>query len=522
MAPNPMTAVGYAHLVRAYELPARPLAVRAEIDTRLRARTRKREGDREVLVFPLASYRPDDTLSGHLQFALRYEGVNLEVLALLFTSAGRDEITDWLRARPRSQYARRAAFLYEWLTGGPIDAAVPTKAAIVPALDPALQLAKAGGAVSPRYRVLDNLPGTRGFCPLIRRTPMIEAMLAKDLHARAQERLGQYEPALLARAAAFLYLSETHTSFEIEQDKPSPTRARRFADLLRHADRDIDLSEDKLVGLQNAIVDPRFAETSFRHQQNWVGDDLGYRRRVAFVPPKPQDVPSLMEGLAQMAAQAADPRVRMDTVGLAASIAFGFVFIHPFLDGNGRLHRYLIHQVLAVAGFTPHGIILPVSAVILAHLDRYRATLEQFSAPMLARTTYNPDTPTVPAEGNDALYFRYFDATDQAEFLFWVLDRTVEEDLGKEVDYLIGHDLAAKRLNDRLDWPGHSLDTFINVVAQNGWTLSKTKRKAHFDWMTDDEVAAFARVVEEAFAEARGSGTLNHATGRTSPRSTPA
>jgi Fic family protein len=42
------------------------------------------------------------------------------------------------------------------------------------------------------------------------------------------------------------------------------------------------------------------------------------------------------------------------------------VFIHPFLDGNGRLHRYLIREELSVLGFTPKGIVLPVSAFILS------------------------------------------------------------------------------------------------------------------------------------------------------------
>ena len=35
----------------------------------------------------------------------------------------------------------------------------------------------------------------------------------------------------------------------------------------------------------------------------------------------------------------------------AAAVAFGFVYIHPFEDGNGRLHRWRIHHVLARAGF---------------------------------------------------------------------------------------------------------------------------------------------------------------------------
>jgi Fic family protein len=36
-----------------------------------------------------------------------------------------------------------------------------------------------------------------------------------------------------------------------------------------------------------------------------------------------------------------------------------FVYIHPFDDGNGRLHRYLIHHVLSRTRFTPAGLVLP-------------------------------------------------------------------------------------------------------------------------------------------------------------------
>ena len=66
---------------------------------------------------------------------------------------------------------------------------------------------------------------------------------------------------------------------------------------------------------------------------------------------------------------------------------------------------------------SPQGNSTSGSAVILANQEKYVQTLERFSKPLQARTTYNPDAPETPATGNDALYFRYFDATDQASFL---------------------------------------------------------------------------------------------------------
>jgi len=256
-------------------------------------------------------------------------------------------------------------------------------------------------------------------------------------------------------------------------------------------------------------MDPRFHEFTWRNQQNWVGEDHGYHKQIDFVPARAEDVPALMSGLLSLAASSRSwytteenrkNKSQIDPVVLATIIAFGFVFIHPFMDGNGRIHRYLIHEVLTNASFTPGGIILPVSAVILTNLGDYVSVLEDFSKPLRARTNYNPDTPDIPATGNDVVYFRYFDATHQAEFLYQALVRTVEEDLEKEINYLLGFDRAKKSLNSMLDWPGHTLDIFINVVNQNNGTLSKTKRDSHFDWMTDEEIKKAEQAIVEAFS----------------------
>lgn len=496
--------VGYARLIDAYALPARPLLTTAVIDTAVKGRQTHEHADERLLRFE-PKYRPEATVASDLQFALRYEGINLEVLAFLFANAGRPEIEAWLRQQPESAFARRAGYLYEWLSGRPIAASVPVKASYVPVLDERLQCGAADGARNPKFRVIDNLPGRRAFCPIARKTAYLQAMMEKNLKQRTQDTLARYDSDLLRRASAFLYLKETHSSFEVERERPSPDRARRFADLLREAEAGLPLSEKRFVELQHAVVDPRVREFSYRTRQNWVGQDLGYRKKVDFVPPRPEDVRDLMSGLVEFSERLRARPECMDPVAAAASLAFGFVFIHPFMDGNGRLHRYLIHEVLSLTGFTPKGIVLPVSAVILANLDEYVHVLESFSKPLLARTRFNADSQELPASGNDSVYYRYFDATEQTSFLFRALERTVEHDLQREIEFLLGFDAAHTRLNALADWPEHSLDLFIRVVHQNKDKLSKAKRKANFDWMTNKEAARFEGVVAEAFSQSSGS-----------------
>lgn len=487
------------------KLPALPVV--SEIVTAVHGRRTRHDGLREIQEFQ-PSYRPEDTLGGDLQFALRYEGLNLAVLALLFASLGGEPIRQLITVQLQSAFSRRIGYLYEWLTGEALDIApleISPKSSYVPVLDGSLQFGTdlAGSARHPKYRVIDNLPGNPAFCPLVRRTSYLEMMIGRNLKDLARQKLKKYDAGLLRRAAEYLYLKETHSSFEVEREHPSPDRARRFAELLRAAESAEPLSEDRFIELQNAVVDWRFREASYRTEQNWIGDHgFGHIPRVEFVPPRPEDVPALMQGLVGLSERLRADPTAIDSVIAATSISFGFVFIHPFIDGNGRLHRFLIHEQLSVAGFTPKGIIFPVSAVILAHADKYSDALKAFSRPLNAITTYDPMVPKAPAQGNDAVYFRYFDATEQASFLYHALERTVEQDLEQEITYLLGYDIAKKALNEMLDWPPHSLDTFVAVVHQNNDRLSINKRKSHFHWLRDEEISRAEQIVAESFRTA--------------------
>ena len=79
----------------------------------------------------------------------------------------------------------------------------------------------------------------------------------------------------------------------------------------------------------------------------------------------------------------------------------------------------------------------------------------------------------------------------------------MEEDLEKEINYLLGFDGVWAALNGLLDWPDHSLEMFIRVVQQNNGALSKARSDRYFQWMADEEIHKTEQMVVEAF-ENRG------------------
>ncbi|HEY3851604.1 MAG TPA: hypothetical protein VGL87_11565, partial [Steroidobacteraceae bacterium] len=302
--------VGYAKFVDS-GLDVTPLNQVARIDSRTRHRAVQMEGHTEVLTFN-AEYAPEESFSGGLQFALRYEGLNLQVLDALFEHFGPAPLEEWLTRSPTSTYARRAGFLFEWLTKTPLNVPpLSNKFNWVSVLDEDLQFGLgATQDLDPKFRVRNNLPGTPDFCPLVRKNAAIRAYLGRDLKAEVARILAKYPPDLLRRAAQYLYLKETRSTYEVERERPSANRTQRFLNLLKTAPAGEPLTQESFVRAQNSILEPRFHEFAYRSTQNWLGGHSRYRDTVDFVPPRPEDVVELMQGLCAMS-----------TRGRAAAIA---------------------------------------------------------------------------------------------------------------------------------------------------------------------------------------------------------
>ena len=486
---------GYAWMVRHRNLDVMP-NFRWSFTAKVGARQSFTEQELVWETFPSA-YAPE-RLTDHVEFALKYDGVNLEILRSFFALLTVDEIEQlelWVRSAPTGAYARRSWFFYELLTGRDLELEDASAGAYVPALDPDEWFVGLERR-SRRHRVIDNLPGVREFCPLVRRTPALAAFASRGLQRRMTDILAKYDEETFTRAVAFLYTKETRSSFEIERERPSTDKVKRFVAVLQHAHEWPDITKAQLVRLQNLIVtDPRNQDADYRDSQLFVGRS----KIVDYVCPRPEDVPSLMSGWFTSVARLLEADV--DPVVAAAAAAFAFVYIHPFHDGNGRLHRLLIHYVLAKRRFTPPGMLVPVSATMLARIKEYDAALERFSEPLLVRVRYEQDSQGHMEVLHDSSnYYRYPDLTVQAEALYRWVELAVEEDMPQEMTFLLAHQDARRRLDDLLELSDSRANLLVTLCIDGRGRLSKTKRDRHFDTLTDDELQGVEDMMRDVLA----------------------
>lgn len=173
----------------------------------------------------------------------------------------------------------------------------------------------------------------------------------------------------------------------------------------------------------------------------------------------------------------------------AAMIALGFVFIHPFEDGNGRIHRYLIHHLLAKKAFTDQGIIFPVSSSILNHILDYQKVLVSYSKPLLAFIEWEETQDhNVEVSNQTVDYYRFFDATRQTEFLFDCVEDTIKNIVPQEIKFLANYDSFKKYMEEEFEMPDQMVSTLVRFLEQNQGVLSKRAREKEFASLTDTEV----------------------------------
>ncbi len=514
-----MEEVGGAWLVEHFGLRlGYPLSVSSSIGTR---RSTHVVDGVAVETYP-PNMRPDWTLKAQLAFHLRHDVPNLELLARLFDAADPNELADWVRAEPTGSYARRVGFLYEWVTGRVIDVPDTAAGAFVDAVDPELVVCASMGrhAISRRWRVRDNLPGTPAFCPIVRKGALGNA-LELDVGELLSELRQEFDQDVLMRAAVWLTMRESRASFEIEGEGDQTDRIQRFANVLgrRTGQGEVPLTAEALAGLQAEILGDVTTLRQFGVRQSpvFVGESGRYQEIVHYIAPQPERLGPMLQGL-QVFLQRTEgqsPAMR------CAAAAFGFVYIHPLADGNGRSHRFLINDVLRRDGAVPEPYIIPISALITSDAaDRraYDRVLEEVSRPLMTllagsyefgeRVEY-PDgiwsNLHFTGDLQAAPVWRFPDLTRHVVYMADVIGRTVREHMREESRYLRSHGLARRALKELIEMPDAQADRIIRSIEENRGRLTNMLAKEipvlQREGLWEQVVAA----VRDSFADAPGS-----------------
>lgn len=502
---------GYQWLAERFDVMTMP----HWMETRILARGARRlmESSGLRVEFLPAAQDPGDDVFNQLEFALRREGLHMELLRKVLVRIQPQELAQHLMGRPTGRYARVLWFLYEAFTDQRLDLPELKVGNYVDLLDPDIYVTGPVRKIK-RQRINVNLLGTIHFSPVVR-IAGLGVWNELELRKRCEDIVMDCPPEIFERAVRYLYARESKSSHEIERETPDQKRAEKFIGLLQQAWHRDFLNKPALVELQQAIVEPRFSNQGWRseladsgNRQVYVGETLGPGlERVHYAAPQPEDLDELMNGFITMASQVTDAqqegregRPPTPTLVAAAVISFAFDFLHPFSDGNGRIHRFLLHHILARRGFGPEGIILPVSAVILNRPREYDRALESFSKPLMERVDYTMDERLRMTVANDtADFYRYIDCTELTRITIGFIKETIETELPSELRYLTVYDQIRSRVRDIVEMPDRHTDLFIRLVSQNGGVLSKKKRQLpEFAMLTDAEVEQMEKIIRDA------------------------
>jgi hypothetical protein len=499
--------VGGAWLSLAYDVqPVQPLGHISRIGP---TRFVHRESGRTERAFT-ESYRPKDTFVGHLEFMLKHERVHLEFLSRLFEKVGEKEIAHWVASEPTGRYARRSAWFFEWLTGKTLDVSDLPFAPYVFALEPDRYWTADEPVRNVRWHVRDNMPGTSDFCPMVSLTDEVRAASNPSAVVLAMDKLEEeFGEELLLRSAVWLTVKESRSSFKIEGEH-EPRRAERLAIALeRYMGKLADPLGAGLFFLQREVLGDRALHYGLRRSPVFVGEQVRLQEIVHYVGPHHESVASMLASLRETHKRTQ----RSQPVIAAAALSFAFVYLHPLSDGNGRISRFIVNDVLRRSGVVQPPFVLPVSAVIANDLAAYDRVLDLFSAPLRNRyaRAWRFGRESTYADGlvsnfefdeyADATHaWRFIDLSDHVLYLAGVIAKTVSEEMHMEADYIRRHRLARERLRELIEGGDNALDRIIRSVATNRRVTGAIE--AEFPLLED--AALQGRVVEAvltAFSE---------------------
>lgn len=444
----------------------------------------------------------------HVLFALKYETLQLALLHEALKLVPAQEMLAALEAQRHGRYLRKAAFIWEKAHGLELPWG-GTRGNYLDLFDRALYYTGPTWERSTRFRINFNGIGPYEFCPVVRRDAALQARGEAVLARLSAWATNPANAEVLDRVLGWAYLSETRDSYAIEDEAPSPDKERAFLQAMEHLRERTPLSEEYLVALQNVVITSPFRlESAFRAEQNWLQRGGHGALAVRYVPPPPQAMRSLMDGLMRMANSREGD---VPALVKAALVSFGFVLIHPFNDGNGRVSRLLAHHNLyfndALPTVNGAPAILPLSVAMKKNEAEYLASLEAFSKPArqlwdvmcIADNEFTFDFRSTP------MAYAHWVGERAAAFMADCAQVALEQSLIDEAVFVHAYDQAFARIDREFDLPNKVINLLIHWIRQNGCRMPQRRRNApELLLLKPAQIDRIEAIVAECFRRGEG------------------
>lgn len=199
-----------------------------------------------------------------------------------------------------------------------------------------------------------------------------------------QQQRGYDLPALLLRSesAASSQIENLTSSprnialAELTNDAPHNAQliAGNIAAMREALSGDGGLSIEAILAIHKVLID-RTGQSfggELRDEQVWIGGSAYSPHGAIYVPPHASRVRGCLEDIITFAR-----RDDVGTIAKAALVHAQFETVHPFIDGNGRTGRTLLHRILKQEGVLGSAT-LPVSAGLLHNIDRYLESITRY------------------------------------------------------------------------------------------------------------------------------------------------
>ena len=133
-------------------------------------------------------------------------------------------------------------------------------------------------------------------------------------------------------------------------------------------------------------------------------------------------------------------------------------------------------------------------------IDDYRIVLESYSHPVLELIEWKTTADNNVEVLNETIdYYRYFDATKQAEFLFDCLSDTINRIIPDEVKFIYKYDEFKRFIDDKFEMPDKLVSKLVRFLEQNNGTLSNRTLSKEFSALKENEVDEIEKTYQYIF-----------------------